>query len=403
MGYSVAVVERDSTLGGHVATYNDPTTGTAVDYGVQLYANTSVVRDFFDRFEVPLGSPSAGASNVYADFKTGRVFDDFRVNLTLDTYASEIARYPELSWSWNLPDPVPEDLLIPFGEFIERHNLQNSAYGMHSATTGPANPRFLDMLTVNMFKWMDETYLSMLRGGSVTTARRNNSELFAKALQELGRDALLRSTVIASQRSTGNSGVRLVVRTPTGLKLIRAARLLVTIPPLLRNMRPFDLNREEKELFGKFNYSAYYAGIIGNTGLPPRTKYINAGSDTTYNIPELPDLYSITPSAVDGIYYYWYAGPAAVSEDRIQADITAVIRRLTNNPTQRPEFIEFTDHTPFKLVVDADAIRSGFYRRLFALQGRRNTWYTGAAFCAHGTAQIWNYTYHLLPSVVGGI
>jgi hypothetical protein len=404
MGYSVTVVERDSTLGGQVDTYIEPTTGTAVDYGVQRYWNTSVVTDFFDRLEVPIIDDSfASRPTIYVDFKTGQVLDNFSVNFDFTPYATNLARYPELAWSWNLPDPLPEELLIPFREFIERHNLQDIAFGMLTISNGLANPGFLDQVTVNMLKWLDNAYVEGTRGRSVTTAAHNNGELYANALGVLGSDVLLRSTVEAAQRLTNGSHVSLVVQTPTGSKLIEASKLLVTIPPLMRNMLPFDLGTEEQDLFGKFQYSAFYSAIVNNTGLRPGTRYMNVGAETAYNIPELPGIYSITPSAVDGIYYFWYGGPEEVEEEQIRAEVTAVIRRLTNSPTQEPYFIEFSSHTPFKLVVDAETIQSGFHRRLHALQGLRNTWYTGAAFNSHGSGPIWNYTYHLLPSVVDGI
>lgn len=58
-------------------------------------------------------------------------------------------------------------------------------------------------------------------------------------------------------------------------------------------------------------------------------------------------------------------------------DVTAVIRRVQGivhaNGSAVPQFLAFNHHTPFKLVVDADSIRAGFYRDLEALQSYRNT------------------------------
>jgi hypothetical protein len=107
----------------------------------------------------------------------------------------------------------------------------------------------------------------------VTTAAHNNGELYVKALEVLGSDALLRSTEVDAQRPFNGSHVRLVVQTPTGSKLIQASKLLVTIPPLVQNMLPFDLSTEEQNLFEKFRYSAYYTGLVHNTGLRPGTTF----------------------------------------------------------------------------------------------------------------------------------
>jgi hypothetical protein len=160
MGYSVTVLERDSTLGGHADTYIEPVTGTAVDYGVQRYWNTSVVTAFFDLLDVPIIDDSfAPRPTLYVDFKTGQVLDDFSLNFDFTPYATNLARYPELAWSWNLPDPLPEELLIPFREFIERHNLQDIAFTMFTISNGMVNPSFLDQVTVNMLKWLDNAFV----------------------------------------------------------------------------------------------------------------------------------------------------------------------------------------------------------------------------------------------------
>jgi hypothetical protein len=50
--------------------------------------------------------------------------------------------------------------------------------------------------------------------------------------------------------------------------------------------------------------------------------------------------------------------------------------------------------------VGADKILGGFYRKLYALQGHRNTFYTGAALSKHSTNGVWQYTEDLLTQKV---
>lgn len=396
MGKTVVVVEKEGVLGGHENTYIDPGTGTPIDYGTQAYWNISVVVDFFARFDIPIETFAFnGEKSVYADFKTGEVLSSFVPNVNLTLYSDQLFKYPYLFYSWSLPSPVPGDLLLTFSEFIQKYSLQSIAYSIYANSLGVGN--ILQQLTVNVFKIFDVSFLDGLKGGDVITSNHDNGELYVKALAELGSNALLSSTVTAAQRS-GN-GVKLVVKTPTGKKLIVASKLLISIPPLVSNVAPFNLDSREEDLFQEWTYSAYYNGLINNTGLAAGTRYVNAGANTTYNIPNLPDVYEIVPTAVEGIYYFWYGSVGPLNQQQIQADVTATVQTLTGVKSAAPHFLAFSSHTPFKLVVSADDISNGFYNNLEGLQGHLSTYWTGAAFLSHSSSELWNFTQALLPEI----
>ncbi|KAL7623782.1 hypothetical protein AAE478_005335 [Parahypoxylon ruwenzoriense] len=405
LGKSVVVVERDAELGGHTNTYLDPTTGTNVDYGAQAYWNISVARDYFAHFNITLGQFAPNPlTRTYLDFQTGESVSGVEASNDFSAYVQQLEKYPTLYYSWELPTPVPEDLLLPFKDFITKYDLQDIAFSVYFGGPGYAN--ILDQLTVNVLKMIDNSYISAQQpGGGVGPVSQNNSELYVKARNELGRDALLSSMVVSARRPTnGRDGVRLVVQTPSGRKLINASKLLVTIPTLVDDMRPFDLDTTETNVFSQWHYSAYYVMLIRNTGLPSGFQYANANeSDTTYNIPQLPGPYHITESRVPGLFYSWYGSPTELTEDEIKSDVTNVIGRLraaTNSTvTSPPDYIEFKSHTPFKLVVSAESLTNGFYDQLEGLQGYRGTWYTGAAMISHDVSIIWNYTQALLPEL----
>jgi hypothetical protein len=65
-----------------------------------------------------------------------------------------------------------------------------------------------------------------------------------------------------------------------------------------------------------------------------------------------------------------------------------------------PYFAIFSSHTPYELRVPAKAIKNGFYKELYGLQGQRRTYYTGAAFDAKDSSLLWQFTEALLPLVV---
>ena len=196
----------------------------------------SVARDYFNLLKVPITQFAITPSTtINADFQTGQRVTVQNSN-DLTAYSEQLQKYSYLQYSWNLPSPVPSDLLLPFKDFITKYNLQDVAYTIFSAGEGFAN--ILDQLTVNVLKLVDESYIDSVSGNAIMPASHDNSEIYDKALAVLGSDALLSSTVKAAQRpSNGSSEVRLVVDTPSGKKLIRASKLLVSIPPLLDNSK----------------------------------------------------------------------------------------------------------------------------------------------------------------------
>ncbi|KAJ5910077.1 hypothetical protein N7504_004720 [Penicillium tannophilum] len=400
-GTSVVLVEKESVLGGHTNTYTDPTTGTTVDYGVQAYLNSTITLDFFAHFNVSVVNYSASSVTIEpADFKTGEtvIFDPSE---DLTPWAQQLAKYPWLDATWDVPQPVPADLLLPFGEFIVKYNLTDLAYYIYFSASGLSNP--LEQLTINVMKMVDQAYIDESEGASLGTANKDNSEIYVKALAELGSSALLSSTVTAASRPTTNSGVSLVVKTPSGSKLIKVKKLLITIPLTLDNMKPFALNTQETNLFSQFTYMGYYTILLNNTGLPSGYEWINANdSSSTYNIPELPGACQVVATRISGLFYAWYRSPVAVTQREVEASTIAAIRKLQkagNYTATNPTVVEYRSHTPFKLKVTAEAIRNGFYEELYGLQGKRSTWYTGAAMVSHNTGVIWNFTNALLPDL----
>ncbi|KAF9252530.1 hypothetical protein DTO013E5_1972 [Penicillium roqueforti] len=249
MGQSVVVVERKKHLGGHTNTYTDKATGLTVDYGVQSFLNSSIALDYFAHFNISLVKyTESNATISLTDFNTGNpvLFNPSR-NLT--GWAIQVAQYPWLDSTWEIPQPVPPDLLLPLGDFLVKYNISDAAFNIYFSSQGISNP--LQQLTVNVMKMVDAAYLREIAGARLNAADKNNSELYVKSLAELGSDALISSTVTAAARPQTGRGVSLVVKTTTGFKLVQASKLLVNIPPTLENMRPFNFNLQELQMFSQ--------------------------------------------------------------------------------------------------------------------------------------------------------
>ena len=417
MGKSVVIVEAENRLGGHTQTYTDPTTNGTIDYGVMVWHQLDIVKKYFARFNVPLSiadTSQPGVMTEYVDFSTGKIVQGFTPpNFTgaLAAYRVQAAKYPDLERGFYLPDPVPEDLLLPYGEFVKKYSLESLAYFHFHFAQGLGN--LFNHLTLYVFKNFGLDLLrDLLQIGFVVTTHRDNSALYEAAQAELGgKNALLLSSrVMSMDRSTPHQA-KVLVQNPSGLKLIIAQKIIFTIPPKLNNLGGWDLSNQEIELFRQFNNSGYWTGILHNTGIPDNVSLYNTGTNTLYHIQDLPGTYDFSPAGVPGLHTVLYGSDTTLSDIQVQANILAEIERLHTAGTiprpagaaTVPEFAVFASHTPYELTVSADAIRAGFYTKLYALQGQRNTFYTGAAFHTHDSSLLWQFTEALLPQVVGNL
>jgi len=411
---TVAVVEAKGRLGGHTETYTDPISKATIDIGVIEFRNLDFVRNYFSRFDIPLellNFETPGVTTKYVDFQTGKAVKGYAppsATAALRAYAAQLAKYPYLYSDQSLghiPQPVPADLLLSFGDFVEKYSLQDAVFLFSSYGQGLGN--ILKLPTLYALKLISPALLQDLQIGSLTTKRHNNSELYEKAQTELGADVLLNSHVLAMDRSNADY-VKILVQTPANRILIHATKIVSTIPPIISNLQGFDLDNYETPLLEQFKYHSYYAGILTNSGIPDDLSLINVGTDTPYHLPVLPAAYDISPTSAPGLHLFQSTtnDDQIISDQQMEYDVMASIRRMrdagtlpdTDEPT--PEFAIFSGHTPFEVYVPASAIASGFYNRLFALQGRKNTYWTGAAFVTHDSTLIWQYTETLLAQIV---
>lgn len=423
LGKSVIVVEQKDKLGGHTETYTDPSTGEHIDIGVVVWHDQPLVKDYFARLGVPLmklsiATLASAVSTKYVDFGLGGkpVTDFVPVDPTpgLAAYAAQLARFSYVENGFNLSYPVPEELLMPFGEFAARYNISSAMPYIVSFAQGLGD--ILDLPTLYIFKNFGSEILGNIQTGFLTTAAHNNHALYEAALALLGtKDVLLSSTIVSTDRSEARSNnktdtpVEVLVQTPTGQKLIRAKSVLLTAPPKLDNLQAWDLSHNERRLFSQFRNAGYYTTLLRNTGIPANVSIQNIGSNRPFNTLSMPGLYDVSPTTPPGFFSVKYSSASTLPDSVVQADILASIRRLYENgvvvaengtTAVDPEFVTFSSHAPFELTVPAEAIADGFYRDLYALQGQHYTFYTGAAFHTHDSSMLWNFTETVLPIIV---
>ncbi|KAI2605763.1 FAD/NAD(P)-binding domain-containing protein [Hypoxylon fragiforme] len=411
---TVAVIEKKSTLGGHAETYVDPHTGYTIDIGVRLFNHLKVVTDYFARFDVPLTILSSTVQPEYIDFSTGQNVTytapgPEALGAALAAYQTQLEKYPDLQKGFNMTYPVEPDLLLNFGEFVTKYGLEALVPQIFITNQGYAP--LLNISTLYMFKYFNAAQVSSFSAGYLTTVSHNMQELYQKATTFLGDDVLLDSAVLSMNRTDPGAGpVQILVQTPTGQKLIVAKKVVSTIPPLLDNLGGYDLASDETALFAQFSSNGYYTGLLNNTGL--NFVAYNSDSRRPYNVPELPGLYLMQDN--QGLTQVYYASPTVLPDDEVKADILAIVRRVQEargvvvgadvDVKGTPEWLAFSSHAPFNLEVSNNAVSDGFYKKLFELQGKRNTFWNGAAWHTQDSTALWQFTEdYVLPMILASL
>lgn len=234
----------------------------------------------------------------------------------------------------------------------------------------------------------------------------SSETLFDNVLASMKEDVLLESTVVSSQRS--DDGVSLTVQTPSGQRSIQAKRLLIAATPSPDNTAPWDLDATEQELFGKFSWETLFVGVIGNTGLPDSVTGIrNAPADeATLHLPSGSFCDAIQRSGDRDLFTTRIIGTSELTA----ADAQAVLTQSMNNiaaagtyQTDSVSLLAFADHGLTVPKVSSEELKAGFYNKLYALQGQRNTFWTGLTWAPDYTPILWDFTEKLLPQIVEGL
>ncbi|KAI2636535.1 FAD/NAD(P)-binding domain-containing protein [Hypomontagnella submonticulosa] len=405
-GKSIVVIERNTRLGGHTATYQDPATRTPINFGVQIYYDDPITRAFFTRLNISVGPAKfvAGKTPLYLDFTDGSPIAGYSIPPLGADYIQELHKYPYLENGIELPDPVPEDLLLPWSEYLVKLNITDEAITTYSRPAVAGD--LTKILALYVFNNLNHIMIEeQTQGKTLANVNGDLSEPFRNALAELGSDVFLNSTVTRAVRgSKPADGVDLYVSTPQGMKRIIAKQLVFAAPPVLDNLKPFNLDKRESNIISKFEGGFYYTGVVTNLGLPTNHTYINRGQKTEWHLASLPGVSMFNPTFVEGTYYYWYSSLSAMTQEQVESSTRNTLKRLQKtvpgaNASVEPQFVAYASHTPLHPTADADAVRNGVYRDMDRLQGYRNTWYT-ASLTVTGSSQLWNITSQLLPRII---
>jgi hypothetical protein len=421
--YSTVIIEKKSRLGGHAETYVDPVNGFTIDIGVQVFDHNPEVINYFSRFNVslePVGATGPRKS-AFTNMATGKVVDavppsNEAFGAALQAYSTQLAKYPYLGFGngFDLQYPVDPELLEPFGSFVNKYNL--SALFPETFWTNEGYAPILNISTIYMIKYFDSEEVSSFENGYLTTTNHDISELYEKITNYLtnnsskSNNVLFDSQILAMDRSS--SPVKIIVSTSQGTKLILVKKLVSAIPPTIHNLKGFDISADEKGLFSQLYGNGYYAAVLNNTGLPMDTDFESYDPDAPYGVSKLPGVYNLVASPETNLTIVWYGSPTSeLTDDYVKSDILATIARVksANGISQpanapQPSFVDYSNHSPFNLMVSNKAIENGWYTKMNNLQGCRNTFWNGAFLETQASSAIWAWTEkNLVPKVVNSL
>ncbi|KAJ7110656.1 hypothetical protein C8R44DRAFT_800412, partial [Mycena epipterygia] len=392
-GQSVAVLEQQGRLGGHVETYHDPATGTPFNLGVILYYNNTFNNAYFSLLGVPTAPVSLGAaaSDVFLDLTTGKTMPGFDVLAQVDSFLPAMmaytayvnATYPYLTLSYeNLTYPVPDELLEPFTVFAARHNFTSMLQFYENIAQNIGN--LWQLPTYRAIHAFDPKLIEALDKGFINAASGNNQDIYSAAAAYLGvQNVFLSSTVLdvdrsgrcfglAEERKGDASGV-CVLFTSSALSgnettLIKARKLLVAIPPSLASLASahMDLDAHERAVFSKLHGITYGVTVFAHPGLNTSV-YTNIGTHTPDNLLSLPGAFMYAPLP-EGRFSATFGAleESGWTDADVEALIHGEIDRLIahGNAAGDPANVTFDFlkiHAPFRLAAVPHDVVNGFY------------------------------------------
>ncbi|GKU08771.1 unnamed protein product, partial [Fusarium langsethiae] len=376
-------------------------------------------KKFFKRFNVGLIDPDPisgfdilfGAKDI--DFNTGKEVDvDHGVinsSVALIEYAALAAKYqPWFENGYFKKGKIPQDLLLPFGEFLNKYNLGSSLAVLRTLiwlSDAVNTPTWFVMAVVGQpqlaalgfglagpsFKW-PETYSS--------------ETLYDRVLDLIRDEVLLESTVVSSSRKA--KGVELVVQTPEGKKNIRAKKLLIAATPSPDNVDAWDLDKNEKSIFSKFSWETLYVSVVGKTSLPSDVTGIRNTWDnqTNFYLPQGNFVDAYTRAGDRDLWTTRILGGAALTAQKAKSLIKQVLAKINAAGTYDvtdPDILAFASHGLTVPKVSSKELDAGFYQKLYGLQGQRNTFWTGLTWAPDYTPILWDFTEKLFPQILSGI
>ncbi|KAH8175063.1 NAD(P)-binding rossmann-like domain-containing protein [Sarocladium implicatum] len=425
-GKSVALIEKEKALGGHVDSWTDET-GRSYDFGVVTYIDSGNATSFMQRLGLDLGvMPRATTTQEYFDFKTGEPVDftpqPFPAQLeALEKFRVEAEKFEPLIqgpgyFAFPEPEDIPGELLMPFGEWLEMHDLQTAMPFIYSSTGLGVGNTSAEMTLYALQAFGASMARSTLGlQGSFVPASLRNQDIYDAVGKQLGDDVYYQSTVVKSTRTDDGVSVAVKSHATNSTTLVKAKRLLISIPPTAKNTAVFDLDENEADVLEKLYYNNEYTGLVNNANLAANWSYFNmpaaSAPDKVLVLPEAPFTARLDAMGNGTIYRVTVVGDGSTTAEEAKALVQGDFDRLVaSGAIEEPEngdntvsWVDFSVHSSMHARVSEEELEDGFMQKFNALQGQRSTWWTGGAWAVNFQTHLWEYDDMIIPKMLEGL
>lgn len=317
---------------------------------------------------------------------------------------------------WDFPNAsnIPDDFLMQFGDFVEKYEIQAALPAIWTST-GLGMGSMLNQLTLPVMQafggQMARLFLG-LQSGYVPASGRYQDLYDAIAIY-LGDKVYLNTRAIDSERT--NDGVIVTARDEVTGKVttFHAKKLLIAVQPVATKLAAFDLSANEKAVFEKIQYTREYTGIVASPAFPANISVNNFPySENDNNYLDWQDFnFTAIFQTLDyhkDLFAVITVGDEELGPEEARALTEQEFFNLVNSGVFAPsdtnetklEWVAFSDHGPMHDRVSKKDLEAGFVQDLYALQGQRSTWYTGAAWASNYQTILWEYNEVLLPKML---
>lgn len=313
---------------------------------------------------------------------------------------------------WNFPpgDQIPADLLLPFSDFVTKYNLEDMAPILSIVSGQDINTPNPTLFVVKNFG--TPVVEGFLNNTFFDPVPFNNSLLYGDAEKLLGDDVMLTSTIVEANRS--ENGISVVVEDlQTGMRTrVSAKRLLVASQPSINNLEVLGLDDQEESVFSTWSYGTVYTAVLKTNLIPDNTSVSFVASVNSTTSAQPPYSFGITWNGAPG--YFWiifFGAEDNLSEIEAKEVIIAEMETLydggafppigSNTPSS--EVVAISNHSSITWGQSVEQLEAGFVQDLYALQGHKDTWYTGGLWCPDYSSNVWAFTDTVLPKLLEGM
>lgn len=302
---------------------------------------------------------------------------------------------------------------MEFGDFVEKYGIQAALPSIWP--TGLGMGAMVNQMTLPVMQAFGAQMARLFLGlqGAYVPASGRNQDLYDAVATYLGDRVYLNTRAINSKRT--ENGVVVTVRNEIdgSETTFHADKLLIAIQPIGNKLAAFDLDANEEAIFAKMQYTREYTGIVSSPSIPLNTTTNNLpSSENNNNFLTWPD-FNLTAyfQALDydkELFEVLMAGDERLGPEEAKAMVEKDFLNLVDSNVftasssneSKLEWLAFSDHGPMHDRVRREDLEAGFVQSLYALQGQRSTWYTGAAWASNYQTILWEYNEILLPKML---